>query len=64
MLLYTVCSSSYIQAEILLDVFGKHIINFGMAWDRLLLACSWIQVNVVFSAMPQQNTTFSFELAN
>jgi hypothetical protein len=40
-----------VQAEMLQNMSGQHVVDFGMARDRLLLAIRWIQVNIVSTTM-------------
>ena len=52
------------ETQVLLDVFCKQVVDFGMAWDGLLLTCCRIAVDVVPRSVVVQNTAFLFELAD
>ena len=44
-----------VNAKILLDVFGQHIVNFIVPRNWLFLAGGRIEIDVVPSAMSQQD---------
>jgi hypothetical protein len=45
-------------------MFSQHIINFIVPGDRLFLASTRVQVDVVATAVPQQDTAMCNQLAN
>ena len=49
---------------ICLDVFGQHIVNFVVPGNRLFLAGGRIQIDVVPSAMPQQDAALPKQFPN
>ena len=52
------------QTKILLDVLGQGVVNFCMPRYWLLLPCRGIEVDVMPSTVPVQETTFVRQLTN
>lgn len=52
------------QAKILLDVLGQGVVNFCVSWYWLLLPCRGIEVEVMPSTMPVQETVLTRQLTN
>jgi len=52
------------QTQILLDVLGQGVVNFCMPWYRLLLPCRGIEVDVMPSPVPIQETPLARQLPN
>jgi hypothetical protein len=50
------------EAEVLPDVLGESVVDFGVAGDRLFPACSRIHVDVMATAMAMQRTAIADEL--
>ena len=55
---------SLLENEILLDMFGKSIVDLSVSRDRLLLTGSRIDVHVVISTVTMQSATCFRELAD
>ena len=62
--LFGSAAHSLLETEILLDMFGKSIVDLSVSRDRLLLTGSRIDVHVVISTVTMQSATCFRELAD
>jgi hypothetical protein len=62
--MWTKASLSDLNSKKLLDVIGQYIVNFVVPRNRLFLASDRIEIDVVPSAMPQQDAALPKQLTN
>jgi hypothetical protein len=58
------CEGLLFDAQVSLDVLGQSVIDFCMAWYRLFLPGSGIEINVMAATSTKQNAAVAYQLAD